>query len=110
MPNEEIGEVTLTSGAERKQKMAKVPLQSLVDYLERMRPGRSCVFCVGGTYNPAPSPEGGTAGVIATPSANIAKVGVWFFAATCSQCGDTRLFHAPQTYHAMATESGWPEL
>lgn len=108
--DEEGAEVAITPGARRKQKMAKVPLQSLEDFLERMRPGRSCVFCSAGVYKPAPSPKGGTAGVIATPAANIAKVGVWFFAATCSQCGDTRFFHAPQTYDAMASEQGWPEL
>ncbi len=110
MSNEESGDVALTSGSERKQKMAKVPLQSLEDFLERMRPGRSCVFCSDGIYKPAPSPKGGTAGVIATPAANIAKVGVWFFAATCSNCGDTRFFHAPQTYDAMASEQGWHKL
>lgn len=110
MSNEEGGEVAVTSGSERKQKMAKVPLQALEDYLERMRPGRSCVFCAGGIYNPAPSPKGGTAGVVATPAANVAKVGVWFFAATCNQCGDTRFFHAPQTYRAMASDSELPEL
>ncbi|MBV4500403.1 hypothetical protein [Pseudomonas shirazensis] len=108
--DEEGAEVAITPGARRKQKMAKVPLQSLEDFLERMRPGKSCVFCSAGVYKPAPSPKGGTAGVIATPAANIAKVGVWFFAATCSQCGDTRFFHAPQTYDAMASEQGWPEL
>lgn len=110
MSNEESGDVALTSGSERKQKMSKVPLQSLEDFLERMRPGRSCVFCSGGIYKPAPSPKGGTAGVIATPAANIAKVGVWFFAATCSNCGDTRFFHAPQAYDAMASEQGWHQL
>ncbi|WP_162884126.1 hypothetical protein [Pseudomonas protegens] len=110
MPNEEASEVVITSGSERKQKIGTVPLQLLVSYLEQMRPGRSCVFCSGGVYNPAPSPAGKTAGVIATPSANIAKVGVWFFIATCNQCGDTRFFHAPQTYDAIAAEQGWSEL
>ncbi|WP_152690448.1 hypothetical protein [Pseudomonas fluorescens] len=110
MPNEEGSEVVITSGSERKQKISTVQLKFFEDYLERMRPGRSCAFCSEGIYKPAPSPKGRTAGVIATPSANIAKVGVWFFIATCNKCGDTRFFHAPQTYDSIAEDQGWSEL
>lgn len=104
MSEEDNDELAQSPSTIRKQKIARVPLQSFEDYLERMRPGRSCCFCTGGTYIPAPSPQGGTAGVVATPAPNVAKIGVWFFAATCDKCGDTRLFHAPLAYDSMMSE------
>lgn len=85
-------------------KALKVPLDALESYLERVRPGRLCGFCSAGVYQAAPSPSGGTAGVVATPVPNVAKVGAWFFVATCSMCGDTRFFHAGRTMTAMASD------
>lgn len=92
------------SGA-TEHKALKVPLEAFRDYLERMRPGRKCTFCTSGTYEVAPSPAGGTAGVVATPVPNVAKLGVWFFVATCDACGDTRFFHTGQAYTAMTSEN-----
>lgn len=90
--------------------MTQVPLERLQEYLNRMRPGLKCGFCRDGIYEAVAAPKGGTAGVIATPAANIKKVGAWFYPITCNHCGDTRLFHAPQAYQAMAAEHGWADL
>jgi len=107
--NEEMGSATATAEAAgdaevSKNKALKVPLDAFESYLERMRPGRACVFCAEGKYQVAPSPAGGTAGVVATPVPNVARIGVWFFVATCDFCGDTKLFHAGRTYAAMTGE------
>lgn len=110
MSNEESVEGESTSGAGRKEKMTQVPLERLQEYLDRMKPGLACGFCKNGTYKAVPAPKGDTAGLIATPSANIKKVGAWFYPATCNRCGDTRFFHAPQAYQAMAKEHGWADL
>lgn len=92
------------NSAATENKALKVPLEAFKAYLERMRPGRKCTFCADGTYQVAPSPAGGTAGVVATPVPNVAKIGVWFFVATCDVCGDTRIFHAGRTFAAMTSD------
>lgn len=107
--SDEIGTATATAEATgdaeiSRGKALKVPLAAFEAYLDRMRPGRKCVFCSNGTYQVAPSPAGGTAGVVATPVPNVAKIGVWFFVATCDLCGDTKLFHAGRTYAAMTSD------
>lgn len=79
----------------------KVPKDTFEDFLDRMRPGRICSFCSSGEYQVAPAPTGGTAGVVATPVPNLAKIGVWFFAASCDFCGDTRFFHTGISLKAM---------
>lgn len=100
-----MGTAEATGDAEvSKHKALKVPIDAFESYLERMRPGRKCVFCTQGIYQVAPSPVGGTAGVVATPVPNVAKLGVWFFVATCDVCGDTKFFHAGQAFAGMSSE------
>lgn len=85
-------------------KALKVPKDAFEGFLERMRPGRTCSFCSSGKYQVAPSPTGETAGVVATPVPNLPKIGVWFFAASCDFCGDTRFFHTGISFKAMSSD------
>lgn len=85
-------------------KALKIPKDALEGFLSLMRPGRTCTFCSSGKYQVAPAPTGGTAGVVATPVPNLAKIGVWFFAASCDFCGDTRFFHTGITLKAMVRD------
>ncbi|MFJ2526237.1 hypothetical protein ACIOWB_24235 [Pseudomonas capeferrum] len=98
--NEATEEELLSARVKRLQ----VPREALRDYLDRMRPGRRCTFCETGLYEAAPAPNGGTAGLVSTPVPHISGLGVWFYSATCTICGDTRLFHANMVRNAMSEE------
>jgi len=72
----------------------KVPVEAVVDYLNRVNKDSKCTFCNTGDYGVIPSPSGGTASVVAAPVPNIQHLGVWFFLATCMDCGHTIFFNA----------------
>jgi predicted nucleic-acid-binding Zn-ribbon protein len=79
----------------------KVPVQAVVDYLNRIDKDGKCTFCHVGDYGVIPSPSGGTASVVAAPVPNVQHLGVWFFVATCMNCGHTIFFNARHVLAAM---------
>ncbi len=86
------------------QKALKVPIEAVINFLDRLNPGSKCDFCKTGEYGVVPAPSGGTAGVVATPVPNVQHLGVWFYFATCTTCGHTIFFSAPMVHRAMATD------
>lgn len=86
-------------------KALKVPGQALVDFLNRVAPGNKCCFCNRGEYDVISAPTGGgVAGVVATPVPNVQHLGIWFFVASCDNCGHTALFNSKEVLDSMAKD------
>lgn len=67
----------------------------LVNYWNERAPGSRCLFCRKGDYSLAASPVGdGSAAVVATPVPNMDRLGMWFYVATCNQCGHVMFFNS----------------
>lgn len=89
----------------QQDKALKVPGQALVDFLNRVAPGNKCCFCSRGEYDVISAPTGGNvAGVVATPVPNVQHLGIWFFVASCDNCGHTALFNSKEVLESMTKE------
>jgi hypothetical protein len=88
-----------------KNKALQVSGAALVEFLNRVAPDNKCSFCSVGEYTIIPSPsDEGFAGVVATPVPNVQRLGVWFFFASCKNCGHSVFFNAPFVLQAMAKD------
>jgi predicted nucleic-acid-binding Zn-ribbon protein len=72
-----------------------VPGDELAKYWNERVPDNKCAFCKVGEYALASSPSGdGTAAVVAAPIPNMQHLGMWFYVATCRNCGYVAFFNA----------------
>lgn len=87
------------------KEILNVPIQVIVDYLNGINEHAKCTFCNIGDYGVLPAPTGGTAAVVAAPVPNVQHVGVWFYLATCVNCGNTIMLNARHVLAKMKSES-----
>jgi len=87
---------------ESQVKRLQVPRDALQGFLDRLRGDLKCSFCTTGTYEVAPAPSGGTAGMLSCPVPHIKGLGAWFYSASCSDCGNTQFFLANRARRLMS--------
>lgn len=79
--------------------------EKLASYWNEQAPDRKCLFCNEGEYSLASSPAGdGSAAVVATPVPNMDRLGMWFYVATCNQCGHVTFFNSQVVLRKMSKE------
>lgn len=72
-----------------------ISAKDLAAFWNKKAPGNKCLFCKSGDYALGLSPSGdGTAVLVATPLPNMKHLGMWFYVATCVNCGHVVLFNA----------------
>ena len=72
----------------------------LLDYLNRVNADAKCTYC-GGEYGVSRDPQNKNAALVATPVPNTQGIGMWFYPATCIDCGHTILFNASHVVHKL---------
>lgn len=78
---------------EMTSKTIEVTPEEFVEYLNSIAPQSMCTFC-GGEWGVSATPDGKTAAFVAAQVPNHSGVGVWFFLASCVDCGNSMLFNA----------------
>ncbi|MBC3196997.1 hypothetical protein [Pseudomonas poae] len=77
--------------------------EDLASYLNSLSPENKCTFCHVGDYAVAASPGNpDIAGVVATPVPNVQHIGLWFYVATCDNCGHAIFFNARAIVRSMS--------
>ena len=74
-------------------KTLEVTPEQFVGYLNSIAPESTCTFC-SGEWGVSSTPDGKTAAFVAAQVPNHKGVGVWFFIASCVDCGNSMFFNA----------------
>lgn len=72
----------------------KITADEFVKYLNEFGPNTKCSFCGNGDYGVGQNPTDSATSMVATPVPDHNGVGLWFFPATCLDCGHTIFFSA----------------